>query len=290
MNLIFLIIAALLIGSATLWLCAILWRGPKQTNRVERGGVNTAVLRDQWAELERDHAHGTISANDLADARADLQRRALDEATSSNAGSVINAGSRRSAIALAIVLPVAATLTYLYLGNPAAISPSSAPGTSAITQADVQAMVASLEGRLKQNPDDPAGWLMLARSYRHFGRYEEAANAFSNATNLVQTDPLALAEYAETLARTRSSGFEGEPTRLLERALSLSPGSPMPLTLAGAAAMQREDYPAAINYWGKLLEVLPPDSDAAKVVSESIEHARKQQADLARRSATDVPQ
>src|SRR5690606_11675948 len=192
MNLIFIIIAALLIGGATLWLCAILWRGPKQANRIEHGGVNTAVLRDQWAELEQDHAHGTISANDLAEARAALQRRALEEAASSKARSVINAGSRRTAIALAIVLPVAATLTYLYLGNPAAISPSSAPGTRVITQADVQAMVASLEERLKQNPDDSAGWLMLARSYRHFGRYEEAANAFSNATNLIQSDPLAL--------------------------------------------------------------------------------------------------
>ena len=282
MNIIFIVIAALLVGSATLWLCTILWRGPRHDSHISHDGVNSAVLRDQWAELEQDHANGTLSASDLAEARDDLQRRALDEASFSRTGSIPLLGSKRAAIMLAVLLPVASTLTYLYLGSPAAISPSATQNIGAITQADVQAMVAALEERLAQNPDDPGGWLMLARSYRHFGRYEDAATAFVNAMSLIQTDPLALSEYAETLARTRASGFEGEPTQLLERALSLDPNAPMPLTLAGAAALQRRDYPAAIAYWNRLLEHLPPDSDAARVIAESIEHARKEQAGISR--------
>lgn len=280
MNLIFISVATLLIGGATFWLCRILWRGPGQETDIEHHSVNAAVLRDQWTELEQDHANGTLSAKDFADARTDLQRRALAEATPSQVDLAPQRGSKRAAIALAIALPFAATASYLYLGEPAAMNPPSARNTGVVTQADVQAMVVSLEQRLAHSPNDTAGWLMLARSYRHFGRYEEAANAFENATNLIQTDPVALSEYAETLARVQNSSFEGEPTRLLERALSLNPKALMPLTLAGAAAMERRDFRAAIDYWSQLLEILPPDSESARVVALSIEQAQKEQASV----------
>ena len=61
--------------------------------------------------------------------------------------------------------------------------------------------------------------------------------AFSKADGVIETDPLALAEYAETLARIKPEGFRGEPTHLLERALSIDPQEPFALTLAGAAAL-----------------------------------------------------
>jgi cytochrome c-type biogenesis protein CcmH len=140
-------------------------------------------------------------------------------------------------------------------------------------------MVDSLAARLARNPDDPTGWLMLGRSYRYFERYEDAATAFAKAATVIQTDPLALSEYAETLARSSPGGFKGEPTQLLERALSLNPREPFALTLAGAAALERQDYPAAIDYWQQLFELLPPDSDAAQAVENTIKRARREQAE-----------
>ncbi|HCP76424.1 MAG TPA: c-type cytochrome biogenesis protein CcmI, partial [Pusillimonas sp.] len=67
----------------------------------------------------------------------------------------------------------------LALGNLAAITPPPVQSAPAMTQADVQAMVDSLAARLARNPDDAPGWLMLARSYRYFERYEDAATAFA---------------------------------------------------------------------------------------------------------------
>src|SRR3546814_14744396 len=84
-------------------------------------------------------------------------------------------------------------------------------------------MVDSLAARLALNPDDPAGWLMLARSYRYFDRYEDAANAFAKAGGAIESDPLALTEYAEALARSSPNGFACEPTAFLGRALALTP-------------------------------------------------------------------
>ncbi|MGE4337153.1 MAG: c-type cytochrome biogenesis protein CcmI [Pigmentiphaga sp.] len=277
MNVVFLAAAALMAIFVTVWLCRTLWRGPAHEETVEQHAVNTAVLRDQLSELKQDHANGILSPSDLADAQAELQRRVLEEAVPEQGRLVQRHQSKRSAIALAILLPLAASLTYLSLGSPEALTASAEQASARITPADVQTMVNSLEARLAQSPDDPEGWLMLARSHRYFGNHENAALAFAEAASIVRTNPLALAEYADSLAKSSETGFQGEPTRLLELALALNPRELFALTVAGAAALERRDSTAAIDYWNQLLAQLPADSNAAKAVKESIEHARLEQ-------------
>src|SRR5690606_639548 len=124
---------------------------------------------------------------------------------------------------------------------------------------------------------DLEGWLMLARSHRYFGNHEDAALAFAKAKSIVRDDPLALTEYAESLARSSQTGLQGEPTRLLERALAINPQEPFALTLAGAAALERGENSIAIDYWSQLLTQLPADSNAARTIKESIERAGLEQ-------------
>lgn len=276
MNLIFIVLAALMVSAVVLRLGLVLWRGPRTDGHLEHHVVNASVLRDQLAELDRDRRNGTLSEQDHEETVQDLQRRALEEAKPPTTIVSRRPSSKYAALGLAIVLPLASTLIYLRLGTPAAISPVPIQSIPNVTQADVRAMVDSLAARLALNPDDPAGWLMLARSYRYFDRYEDAANAFAKAGSAIESDPLALTEYAEALARSSPNGFAGEPTALLGRALALNPKEPFALTLAGAAALERRDYDGAIAYWQQLHELLPPDSDAARAVNDSIERARGQ--------------
>lgn len=276
MNLIFIVLAALLVSVVVLRLGLVLWRGPRTDGHLEHHVVNASVLRDQLAELDRDRRNGTLSEQDHEETVQDLQRRALEEAKPPTTIVSRRPSGKYAALGLAIVLPLASTLIYLRLGNPAAISPVPVQSIQNVTQADVQAMVDSLAARLALNPDDPAGWLMLARSYRYFDRYEDAANAFAKAGGAIESDPLALTEYAEALARSSPNGFAGEPTALLGRALALKPKEPFALTLAGAAALERRDYDQAISYWQQLHELLPSDSNAARAVNDSIERARVQ--------------
>ncbi|MFX7621210.1 c-type cytochrome biogenesis protein CcmI, partial [Acinetobacter baumannii] len=78
-----------------------------------------------------------------------------------------------------VLLPLASFAVYGALGAPAALSP--VKSASELTRADVEVMVASLEQKLRQNPDDQKGWAMLARSLRVFGRHKDAADAFARA-------------------------------------------------------------------------------------------------------------
>lgn len=275
MNLLFIACAAVLTVAVVLMLAPVLWRGRK-ADHIERSAVNAAVLRDQFAELERDRASGTLSAADHEQAKQELQRRVLDEVSVDVTTSIAGTGSKRAAVALATLLPLAAFSAYLALGNPAALAPQ-AERSPPVTRAEVEAMVASLEEKLKRNPDDPKGWVMLARSYRAFARHEDAANAFARAGAVVDLEPQLLAEYAETLAISRNGDLNGEPTKLLERALKLDPQHPFALALAGSAAFARADYAAAIGYWQPLHAQLPPESEPASTIAEGIEKARSAQ-------------
>ncbi len=275
MSLIFVGFAALLAVGVTLCLGRALWRGTTPNSEIEHHAVNAKVLRDQLAELEQDVAHQILSADDFSAAKQEIQQRALQEAVPAPIPAMQGGRDKRTAAILIVTLPLAAMLLYFSLGNPAASLSPTPQNAPMMTRGDVENMVKSLETRLAQNPDDSPGWLMLARSYSYFGDYKNAAVAFSKAAPIIQTDPIALTEYAETLARNSATGFVGEPTQLLERALSIDPREPYALTLAGTAALERGDYQVAIDYWQEVLEQLPAGSQTAQIVADGIERAQQ---------------
>jgi hypothetical protein len=52
----------------------------------------------------------------------------------------------------------------------------------------VTALLSGLETRLAENPDDAKGWLLLAKSYDHLGRDDNARAAYEKAKALGMTD------------------------------------------------------------------------------------------------------
>jgi cytochrome c-type biogenesis protein CcmH/NrfG len=75
-------------------------------------------------------------------------------------------------------------------------APTATAGTRAAQQSSgqgqfppqVMEMVARLEQRLQQNPEDGAGWKRLGRSYMVLGRYREAVSAYTSAAELLPDD------------------------------------------------------------------------------------------------------
>jgi cytochrome c-type biogenesis protein CcmH len=153
------------------------------------------------------------------------------------------------------------------------LPPVDPAAAGAMTPEKINQMIDGLAARLKTNPDDPAGWVRLARAYKVQGRLPEAEQAFAKAGKLVDTDPDLLTQYADLLAM-RSSSLEGRPLALVNKALALAPKHPMALMLAGTAAYRRADYTAAIAHWEKVLTVLPPGSPDATQVQAEIADAR----------------
>ena len=73
-----------------------------------------------------------------------------------------------------------AALLYLMLGNPAGMDPAQVAGNDShqITPQQVEQMVETLAKKLESEPDNLEGWVMLGRSYRFLGRFDEAAAVY----------------------------------------------------------------------------------------------------------------
>lgn len=103
---------------------------------------------------------------------------------------------------IAVVVPVVAIALYAVLGQPDAAremltqehrnggnrpaSSSASPARENI--ASVASLVSGLEERLKSDPADAKGWLLLAKTYSHLDRPEDATAAYEKAVDLGMSD------------------------------------------------------------------------------------------------------
>ncbi len=273
-------VAALLIAGALLFvLPPLLRRAAKHdVTAPENAALNVAVYRDQQRELEADRNAGTITDEQYERARVELERRLLDDvaADGNEAPVAARATSRAPAVIAGLAVPLLAVGLYFTVGSPRALAPVAIPTNTnqGVTAEQVEAMVAKLAERMKQNPDDPQGWAMLGRSYAVMNRFDDAAAAYGKAVARVPDNPNLLADYADALGMARGQSLLGEPEALIQRALKIDPDHGKSLALAGTVAFEKKDYAAAIRYWEKLVTQIPPDSDMARGVQSSIAEAR----------------
>lgn len=271
----FLIAAALLVA-ATLLVLLRPWRRAAQAAESTAREANTAVYRDQLAELDRDLAAGTIQAADHEQARGELQKRLLADAGAAEPAIAPRSSGRGTMVALAVALPLLATGIYAWRGNPAALNPPAPPAQRGeVTQQQIEQMIAALAARVEKNPDDPKAWMVLARSYRAMGRPADSAKAFEHVgAEMLDRDPVLLTEYADVLATVANGDLQGKPLKLVQQALAIDPNNAMALSMSATAAYQRQDMKTAAAQWQQLLPMLPPESDYAKFIVQTLAEIR----------------
>jgi cytochrome c-type biogenesis protein CcmH len=88
---------------------------------------------------------------------------------------------------------------YIAIGRPDVVSSPRVQQTSALAiqkppsneeneAASVNELLTGLEQRLEKDPDNAKGWLLLAKSYDHLGRPQDAAAAYDKASALGVSD------------------------------------------------------------------------------------------------------
>lgn len=270
----------LLALTALLLLPPLLRARPSATaERDTQRATNLAILRAQLAELESEREQGELRPEAFAEARAELQRRILEESAATQAQDDPRP-SQALAIGLVLLLALSGSLGYAWLGAPQALDPeqiAARANAPAMSPEQIAAMVDQLAARLEANPDDEAGWVMLARSYKVMGRLEDAAKAYARAEKRVATDPSLLADYAEALAMS-GNGMKGKAAALVEQALKLDPEHGHALFLAGAAAMEAGKRQQAADYWEKVLPQVEPGSELHSLLKTNIDKIRSERA------------
>ena len=243
----------------------------KSDAHVSRRQLNTAIYRDQIARLEQDRASNMIGESDYVQARAELQRRVIDDTRDADDTAIVRA-PKKTMLALGLLLPIAAMSLYLLVGSPATLDKVNGPQRAA-TQQDVDRLVANLALKLEKEPDNLQGWAMLGRSYKMLGRNVEAEQAFVRAGSFLDNDAQLLAIYAELAATNANGDFSGKPAQLIEKALRVDPQNAMALWLAGTAAYRKNQFDVALRIWERLAPQVEPDSEDARMLQQAIDAA-----------------
>jgi len=269
--------ATALVLIALLFVLPVLLRKNSAGNEVVRNELNLSVMRDQLRELDRDLISGTLSESTFASARQDLEQRLLEDRQTAEPVAASPLISSRSAIAIGLFIPVLVVGLYLLLGNSNGLDPAKVVPQEPeheITEQQVIQMVANLAEKLKTQPNNVEGWNMLARSYNAMGKYSDAVLAYQHLIQIEPKNADYLVSYADTLAVTQNKNLQGEPEKLIKRALELDPQNVRGLSLAGSAAFDRQDYADAVAYWKDIMKLVPPDSETARNTLGSIGEAQ----------------
>jgi cytochrome c-type biogenesis protein CcmH len=184
------------------------------------------------------------------------------------------AQARLATLAVAMLLPVAAVLLYLYAGNPKALDPAALRAPADHGGQNMEQAIAGLAAKLQQDPNDAQGWGLLGRAYESLERFADARDALAHARALAPDDADVTVAYAEALAlSTQSRSIEGEPRALIEGVLKKNPDNERGLWLLGIGDYQQGKYDSAITSWNHLIAVLPKDSDIVPSVQQQIARA-----------------
>jgi cytochrome c-type biogenesis protein CcmH len=135
----------------------------------------------------------------------------------------------------------------------------------------IASMVARLEGRLAENPDDPEGWKRLGRAKRVLGDLAGAHEAYGRAVERAPDDLDALAALAAVLVEENGDGpLPARAVAMYERMLEVESGNTDALWFLGLDAARAGRAGEAIGYWTRLAELLPQGSNEHRALSERI--------------------
>ncbi|MDB5454375.1 MAG: C-type cytochrome biosis protein CcmI [Caulobacteraceae bacterium] len=243
------------------------------------------TLKTQLTEIDAQAAAGVMSADDAESLKTDVKRRLLAEGREAEAPSR-PLGERALlglALGLVAVVVLAATGLYLAIGKPNVAGKSAAPAAQAAAaapgehpQGDVASMIAVLEQRMKETPDNAEGWRMLGWSYLQTGRNAEAAQAYGRAATLAPKN----AEYlsAQGEATVLASGGQVTPAAgaAFRKALAADPADPRARYYLAVAKDQSGDHKGAMADWIAMLKTAPADAPWVPEVRTFVEQVAKE--------------
>jgi cytochrome c-type biogenesis protein CcmH len=250
---------------------AVLWplgRAPRP-----RAGGETAIYKDQLAEVERDRAAGLISAADAEAAQIEISRRLLASARSEQGAVVTTHLKVRRAVALfALVgLPLMSGALYLAYGAPTLGDyPLAARPTVPPAQASLETLVAQVEAHLEKNPKDGRGWEVLAPVLLKLGRTGDAVRAYRNSAEFNGETAVRRADLGEAIAAAAGGVVTAEARQEFERALKLDAGEVKARYFTAVAAQQDGKPDQAGAIWREMLKSAPDNAPWRPLVVQAL--------------------
>ncbi|WP_374638235.1 c-type cytochrome biogenesis protein CcmI [Agrobacterium salinitolerans] len=265
----FWIVVAILTAAVAIVLMYPLMRKTEAPQTRRDGEV--AVYRDQLAELDRERAAGLIGDTEADYARAEIGRRLLAAAEAEETPAK-ESRSRRYHLAtsfITLLLPALGLCLYIWNGSPDTPDmPLEArlenPGN------DMNMLVARAERHLAQNPEDGAGWDILAPIYFKMQRLGDAELAYRNALRILGPSAERLTGLGETLVAGNDGVVTDAARDAFAEADRLSPGNPRTRFYLALALEQSGKSEEAQSAFAALAAAAPAGAPWLPLVQEHI--------------------
>ena len=275
------VIAALLV-LASLALILPLWRGEGRQS-ISRSALNKQLYRQRLLEIGEEREQGILAEE--SESLVELQRSLLDDIPDVEQSA--SGGKSLIWIPGVLVLVVVSLGLYYKLGAWQEVSrwqdASSRLGElsnrilverdSNVTEQDLLDFTLGLRTRLKEEPNDYRGWLLLGRLTLDGNDPEMAREALERAYSLAPQKAMVAVPYAQALMMT---GEEARADQLLQAAIAQDPANIEARSVHAFMALQKEDFQTALVRWRAMLPLLEQGSTRHAMVERSIEYAEQQ--------------
>jgi cytochrome c-type biogenesis protein CcmH len=213
--------------------------------------ADIAVYKDQLAEIDADLVRGIVSKTDADNARAEVARRVLRAGETSAVTTVAaNNFLKPVYIATTLALPLASVLLYLSYGAPGLPGMPLRERIAATVDANKpDELIAKVEARLQDHPEDGKGWDVIAPVYMAQRRFPDAATAYASAMKILGQSPTRLQGFADARIRAENGLVPDDARKALEQLVADDPKRKEPrIWLAMAKEQDGKMQEAAADY------------------------------------------
>ncbi|MEH8227859.1 c-type cytochrome biogenesis protein CcmI [Aeromonas veronii] len=278
----FWIVIAGLLVLVSLALVVPLWRGEGKQS-ISRSALNKQLYRQRLLEIGEEREQGVLAEE--SDSLVELQRSLLDDIP--DVEQTARSGKSLIWIPGVLVLLVVSLGLYYKLGSWQEVSrwqdASSRLGElsnrilverdAKVTEQDLLDFTLALRTRLKDEPNDYRGWLLLGRLALDGNDPEMASEALERAYTLAPQKSLVAVPYAQALMMT---GDEAQADALLQAAIAQDPENIEARSVYAFMALQKEDFQTALARWQAMLPLMEKGTPRYVMVERSMEYARAQ--------------
>ncbi|MBX8577545.1 c-type cytochrome biogenesis protein CcmI [Pseudomonas cichorii] len=263
--------AGLLLLAALSFLLIPVLRGRHVQPEEDRTALNVALYQERVAELQGQQEEGVLSAAQMQSGRAEAARELLADTEDTGPVRISRLGKALPLLA-AVLVPALGLGLYLHYGASDKVELAREFSQPPTSLAD---MTRRLERTVEAQPDSAEGFYFLARSYMAQERPGDAAKMLERAVALTGRQPELLGQWAQALYFASNKQFTPQVQALTDEALKADPREATSLGLLGIAAFESERYQIAVDYWTRLLSVLPPQDPSRQALEGGIARARE---------------
>ena len=261
--------------------------GANKLTGATRDQLNKDLYKSRISELVDDEDQGLLDkSEEFID---EMQRGLLDDVVDEKATEVSKADSPFIWLAGVIFLVVFSVSVYMALGArekivnwqdvyarlPELTDRVMNEGDK-VTDQEIKDFKLALSTKMREEPDNEFGWLLLGRLNVALGDSNAAYIAMDRAYKLAPLNTSIVTGYAQALMLSDDPEQNNLARKILMELKQEKPNDIEVLSTSAFMALENQDYLGAIEQWQRMLPLLAGQPDRIKMIEGSIGYARKQ--------------